>query len=312
MRGAPKAALAIAAALFIALIAARPAPAAPTARLGKVTYSPPDFLVGMTVTATVDLVIDGGEPEGFTLAPGAGLPAPTADADPELRSASLAKGSAGWVLSLVFVPWSPGPGRLPSMLVGSLRSPEIRYVTASVLEGKGGTAEGSARDLSPPRAQRDPPGTTLYLYGFLLLVATILFIIIAFYLWVLPGARALLARWKRREAWVAFSRTLDWLETNGGSGDAAPFYALLSRALRLYLSRRCIDGAEALTPGEFSALPPSRLPDPGFGKEVSRLLGEADLARFAGLPFAAQARLAALRRARELAKTAEEGADVRA
>jgi len=308
MRGLPRSALVVAA----ALLALWSATAAPTARLGKVTFSPTVFLVGQTVTATVDLVVDGGEPEVFSLSPGAGLPAPTADADPELRSASLAKGAAGWVLSLVFVPWSPGPGRLPSMVVGSLRSPEIRYVTASVLGGKGGANDASARDLSPPKPQRDPPGTTLYLYGFLLVAATVLFIIIAFYLWVLPGARALLARWKSREAWVALTRTLDWLETNGGSGDAAPFYALLSRAFRLYLSKRFIEEAEALTPGEFSALPPSRLPDPGFGKEVSRLLGEADLARFAGQPFAAPARLAALRRARELATTAEEGADVRA
>jgi len=247
--------------------------------------------------------------KSFDLKSGEGLPtaAPRSGeaVDPELREAILAGREGSWVLTLVFVPWSPGKGSLPPLNLPGLRVPALDYETASVL------APGD-RELEGPRPQRDPPGTILYIYGLLALLALLALAAAALVFWLIPGARALLAGWREKEAWKTLSATLDWLDDNAGGAEAAPFFALLAAAERRYLARRLVAEAEALTPAELRALPLERFPDADSREELAALLAEADRVRFGGERPGPGPRLAASGRLRALGALAEEHLDARA
>ena len=277
---------------------------AASARLGaeppKPEFLPKLFGPGEAVRAT--LLLPGIEAaSGFSLAPGQGLPA---SEDPELLDASLAKGSRGWELSILFVPWSPGPGRIPAMTLRGLALPAIPYATRSRLGAED-------RELSPPRPQREPPGSGLYLYGIagaaLLLVLASVFSIA----YLVPAGRALAARWRSGLAFRRLSKSLDFLEEGAASSEPPAFYAALSRALRLYLGERVDERAPALTARELAALPSSAFPAPGLRESAAGVFGEAELARYAGLRPRPEAMAASVRRARELAQAAEEALDAR-
>ncbi|MEI6876490.1 MAG: hypothetical protein WCL50_15325, partial [Spirochaetota bacterium] len=262
--------------LFLAcLLALGPASlaAVPTASVVASRFTPEPLRVGQRSNALVELAFAGGEPEAFSLVAGTGLPLLGADDDPELSSARLEKRGSTWLMTLVFIPWSPGPATLPALRIGDIRFPAVRYEVESALARamEAGLATGPG-EISPPRPQRDPPGTALYLYGFLGLCVALVALALSLAFWIIPGARALLARWKAREAWLALSRTLDWLESNEGVTDPAPYYALLSRSLRTFLAKRLIAEAESLTPGEMDSLPADRYPDEAFREALSALL----------------------------------------
>jgi len=274
------------------------------------SFSPSPFHVGDRVTAKARIEDSAAAPEPFQLLPGSGLP--SGGGNPELLSASLEADSTGSYLRVVFVAWSPGRGNLPSLAAGGMRFPPIAFETASVL----GPGE---RDPSPPLPQRDPPGTSVYLYSIVALLVGVALVALATVFWLLPGARALLSRLRARGAFRTLSRSLEWLEANAGVADPAPFYALLSHALRLYLARRLIEEAEALTPREIRELPALRFPDAEYRDELAELLLEADRARWgnleasgAGSVATAAGRGLAARRARRLGQASEAWFDVRA
>jgi hypothetical protein len=260
------------------------------------------FVAGQEVLLEARLEISGPEPGPFSLSPGSGLPVAELDSDPEVKAVSLSRDGSGWVLSLRFVPWSQGPGTIPQFSRGGIVFPELPFETMS-------TIASGVRDLAPLKPQREPPGMSLFLYGFAALALILVLGSVGFALWVIPAARALLARLREREAIRSLERTLDWLEANATGGDAAAFHALLAQSLRRYLARRLFPEAAALTPSELSRLPITQFPGEGFRGELAALLGETDLVRFAPWPepgLAEPARLIKVaQRARLLGRDAE-------
>ncbi|MEI6388301.1 MAG: hypothetical protein WCQ50_16895 [Spirochaetota bacterium] len=238
------------------------------------------FVVGQEVLLTARLEISGPEPEPFSLSAGSGLALAEGDANPELIAAVLSRDGSGWVLSLRFIPWAQGPGTTPPLSQGGLVFPELPFETLSTL------APGT-RELAPLKPQREPAGMSFFLYGFAALALILVFGSAGFALWVIPAARALLARLREREAIRSLERTLDWLEANAEGGDAAAFHALLAQSLRRYLARRLFPEAAALTPSELSRMPADLFPGEGFRDELAALLGETDRVRFALWPESA-------------------------
>jgi len=270
----------------------------------RMAFLPARFFVGEEVEAIALVHFDAASVEAFAAKAGAGLPVVPAQADPELRSLALSKGPDGWELRWRFVAWTPGKGRIPAMELRGLSIPAVDYQTYSVLGPQD-------RDLSPPKPQLDPPGTSLYLYGFAAFVLLLVFIAFAVVSWLLPAARSLLERRKAAQARKALARTLAWLGKELRTAKPADFYAVLARALRNYLAIRVLPGAPALTPAELAALREDCFPAPGLRDEVSDLLAESDAVRYAGAPADIPRMREAIARASKIGDTAEEALDAR-
>ncbi len=230
------------------------------------------------------------------------------EADPELRELRVSKAAAGWTISWRFVPWSPGSGVIPAMRVKGMSLPSISFSAPSLLGP-------DDRDPSPPRRQRDPPGTVLYLYG---LVGLLLLLVLggagtAAYL--VPAARALLARRRAALAFKRFAKSLDYLAAEADQAEPAYFFAALSRAFRLYLGTRVLPEAPALTAVEIETLPEEAFPAPATKEKAAALVALADKVRYGGdfgasgepTPLARRAVLmAAAAEARSIAEANEE------
>ena len=284
------------AAIVLVLLSASSA----AAEAAKPEFAPSSFDPGEVVRATL-LLPDLGARESFRLERGQGLPE---GEDPELLDLELAKAAKGWELRVRFVPWSPGPGRIPPLSIRGLGLPPITYTTGSRV----GAGE---REVSPSRPQREPPGTALYLYG--IAGAAIVFALglFASLAWLLPAARAALERWQSAQAFRRLCDRLDFLAAGAAEAEPADFYAALARAFRLYLGERIEEAAPALTATELAAMPSSAFPATGLRDEAAGILFEADSARYAGARPGAAAMAAAARRAREMARAAEEALDAR-
>jgi hypothetical protein len=270
----------------------------------RVAFLPARFFVGEEVEAIALVRFDAASVEAFAAKAGAGLPVVSAQADPELRSLSLSKGPDGWELRWRFVAWTPGKGRIPAMELRGLSIPAVDYQAYSVLGPQD-------RDLSPPKPQLDPPGTSLYLYGFAAFVLFLVFVVFAVVSWLLPAARALLERRKAAQARKTLARTLAWLGKDLKTARPADFYAVLARALRNYLAIRVLPGAPALTPAELAALREDSFPAPGLRDEVSDLLAESDAVRYAGDKADLPRMREAIARASKIGDLAEEALDAR-
>ncbi len=268
--------------------------------LRRLAFTPTVFHVGEEVE--VIALIDTRRGEPFLLKAGDGLPEIGEGADPELHEARLVKTEQGWEYRVRFVPWTPGRSAIPPLVAkGGAPLPALPYTVASVLEP-------GDREPSPPKPQRDPPGTALYLYGFVGLVLALAAMAAAIVLYALPGARSLIAQAIAAQAFRTLSRSLAYLERSADNATATDFYAVLSRALRLYLAARSVPEAPALTPTELQGLPEARFPAPGLRDEAARLFAEADGVRFGGLASGPDTLRDAVRRARALAKRFEEAA----
>ena len=289
--------------LALALLAAPALSAAPVT-VDRVAFLPARFFVGEEVEAIALVHFDAASIEAFAAKAGAGLPVVPAQADPELRSLSLSKGPDGWELRWRFVVWTPGKGRIPALELRGLSIPAIDYQAYSVLGPQD-------RDLSPPKPQLDPPGTSLYLYGFAAFALLLVFIVFAVVSWLLPAARTLLERRKAAQARKALARTLAWLGKELRTAKPADFYAVLARALRNYLSVRVLPGAPALTPAELASLREDCFPAPGLRDEVSDLLAESDAVRYAGDKADLPRMREAIARASKIGDLAEEALDAR-
>ncbi len=242
----------------------------------SLAYIPASYSPGEELVAQATILPEAGEKlEALDLKAGAGLPAQGPEADPEIRELRISRAGAIWQLSLRFVPWSPGRLLVPAIRVKGLQIPAIPYSAISVLGSED-------RDPSPPRRQRDPPGTALFLYGFagLLLVLVLGGAGVAAYL--VPAARALLARRRAAQAFRRFVTSLDYLAAEAGSAAPASFFAALSRAFRLYLATRVLPSAPALTAAEISALPDTAFPAPATKDRAAAFFAQADRARFGG------------------------------
>ncbi len=269
------------------------------------------YSAGDEVILQAPILPDGGETlAALDLKPGSGLPAQAGDADPELRWLKLSQAQGGWTLSLCFVPWSPGAGRLPALRAGGVSIPALPYAALSLLGPED-------RDPSPPRPQRVPPRTALYLYGSagVLVALVLLALLVAFYL--VPAARTLLARRRAAQAFRRLEKSLDYLESEAESADPAAFFAALSRALRLYLAARALPSAPALTASEIALLPELDFPAPGTRDRAAALIARGDRARYGGETPArggassGQELALAAREARAIGQETEEAIDAR-
>ena len=250
--------------------------AAATLDARSLAYLPLRYSPGEEVLAQAILVPAASEkPEAMDLKPGSGLPKPGDDADPELRELRLARTADGWLLSLRFVPWSPGPLSVPALQVKGLRIPAFPYSAVSVLGPED-------REPSPPRRQRDLPGTALYLYGFLGLLAALVLGAAGTAAYLVPAARSLLARRRAAQAFRRFAASLEYLEAEAAGAGSAAFFAALSRAFRNYLEARVVPAAPALTAAEIAALPDDAFPAPATKGRTAAFFARADRLRYGG------------------------------
>jgi hypothetical protein len=233
---------------------------------------------------------------------GSGLPTQGEEADPELRELRISRTAAGWRLSLRFIPWSPGALFVPEKRIEGMLIPAFPYSAVSILGPED-------RDLSPPRRQRDPPGTALYLYGLAGMLVALALGAAAAAAYLVPAARALLARRRAAQAFRRFAASLEHLEAEAGSAEPAAFFAALSRVFRIYLSSRALPGLSALTAPEIAALPETVFPAPATKRRTASLLAYADRVRFGGGPGPATdhgALESAVGEAREIGEATEE------
>jgi hypothetical protein len=195
----------------------------------------------------------------------------TKDDGPRILSASLMERSGAPLLVVRFVAWRPGQGSIPSMSVGGLVTPPLKYSCSSAL-AEGGT--------EPPQAigQLDPPGLfpRLYLIGGLALLSTVALVI---------GAAKLvpwLRRLKARKTFARVRREYDALlaRLEGGRGSTAAWTELCA-GLRLFLSRRTGLDWMAITSVEAAALPADCAPGQ-VQPAAAAILAMGDEARFAG------------------------------
>jgi hypothetical protein len=289
--------------LAVLLLLLGPPLGAASLKIEKLAFLPAHFVVGEEAEAFVLVSSGSDEPQAFSVKIGAGLPAPTGEANPELRRASLAKTGDGWELRIRFIAWTPGKGRLPALRLGGNDIPALPYEVSSVL------LPGD-KEPRPPKPQLDPPGTTVYLYGFLGFVLVLGLAIFALVVWVFPAALALLERRRAGEARKALARSVTWLSKGLAQGlaQAEPpaFYAALARALRLYLAERVLSSAPALTARELAALPEELFPAQGLRDEAAGLLGESEKVRYGGETVDLSAMRDALARTSRLGDAAEE------
>jgi hypothetical protein len=286
--------------------------AAATLDLESLGYLPIHYFAGDDVVATVTLIPAPGEkllplnlgpPEIRKLL---GLPGEAENPDPEIESLKLERSDSLWKLTLRFRPWSPGSGSLSAFKVRGIAIPPLPYAAASVLGPED-------RELSPPRPQADPPGTALYLYGFLGSLLLLGLGIAGWAAYLLPASRALIARRKAALAFKRLERRLDYLEAESGTADPAAFYAALCRSLRLYLAARFLPEAPALTAAEVSRLPEEAFPASATKDRTAALLSGADEARYGAFcdSITREALVAAAAEARAIAGANEEALGAR-
>jgi hypothetical protein len=292
----------LALALPFSLVAGRELDAA-TLDARSLAFVPFRYSAGDEVTVQAAIVPEAGEqPIPLDLRPGAGLRAQGEEADPELRELRLSRTAEGWLLALRFVPWSPGPGSIPELRIKGLVIPSLPYTALSLIGPED-------RDPSPPRPQADPPGIALYLYGFAALLVILALGAAGGSAYLVPAARAIIARRRAAQAFRRFDKSLDYLTSGAGAADPAAYFAALTRTLRLYLAARALPEAPALTSRELSSLPESAFPAPATRDRTAALVARADRARYGGdLPEGARLRvlLEAAEEARAIGQANEE------
>jgi hypothetical protein len=233
-----------------------------------VEFDPPYFVAGQGVAMYARL--DAGTSSWRAETLSSGLPGGQ-DGDPRILSASLLERSGAPLLVVRFVAWRPGQGSLPSMNVGGLVTPPLKYSCSSALAEAG-------TEPPQPIGQLDPPGlfARLYLIGGLALVSAIVSVIGAARF--VPWLRLL----KARKAFARVRRDYDELLSRLGRGKgSAAAWAELCAGLRLFLSRRTGLDWLALTSVEAARLPPDCVPGE-VQPAAAAILSMGDEARFAG------------------------------
>ena len=242
----------------------------------SLTYLPASYSPGEEVVVEAILAAEGAEKFAeMDLKAGAGLPKQDAASEVELRGLWLSRTATGWLIRLRFVPWSPGALMIPAQRIKGILIPAIPYSAITVLGPED-------RDPSPPRRQRDLPGTALYLYGLLGILIAIALAALGTAFYLVPAARALLARRRAAQAFRRFVTSLDYLEAESGTADGTAFFSALLRACRLYLASRGLPEAPALTATEIAAVSDHAFPAPATKPRVAALFAKADRLRYGG------------------------------
>jgi len=101
-------------------------------------------------------------------------------------------------------------------------------------------------------------------------------------IYLIPAARSLLARRRAGLAFKRLEKSLDYLVEGAESADPSPFFAALSRALRLYLTVRVLPEASTLTAAELASLPETAFPASATRGRAAALIARADRVRYGG------------------------------
>lgn len=289
-----------------ALASVGPAGLVAASLAGTPSYIPASYGPGEEVTVIAPVAPAIGESlSELELKPGAGLPARSGTADPELLALKIARNGAGWEMRIRFVPWSPGRGIVAGVAASGAALPSLPYEAVSRLGPED-------RDPTSPRPQRFPPGAAVALYGFAGVLIALGLAAFAFVAYLIPASRALLARWRAGQAFKRLGKSLDFLAAHAGPADPAAYTAALAGALRVYLSARVSPEIPALTPGELAALPDATFPAPATRDRAASLLAWSDEVRFGGASALAAELEAAAERARGIAAENEEALLARA
>ena len=155
-----------------------------------------------------------------------------------------------------FQAYAPGLLRLPVLKIGNQEFSALNVRISSILDGEGG-GDMVLSDPAPPMAV---PGTLVIVYGSIIAVIFLLFIVLYLGIWGIPYFRAS-RKWRYRKlALRALQRSLHKMKhsiaKNGvPAGKGNDLLADLSREFRKFL--RLISGANCLTmvPKEFLSLP---------------------------------------------------------
>jgi hypothetical protein len=160
----------------------------------------------------------------------------------------LQRFEGGWRALVDFTAYAPGEVELPRIEAGGVVLSDLKVPIASILDTEGGVAE-----LSPLAGALAAPGTTLLVYGsVILLIVTVL---VGAFLFLRGPALIAEALERRRRALVARSmrRVTTRLAENLDTMDQTEFISILFSELRSYLTYRTGVGYIALTPREFPA-----------------------------------------------------------
>lgn len=236
--------------------------------LEAVRFTPPEFHVGEQVELRITL----GVPEDVPVIPPSELPEISWVT---LRDFEVIRNGALTDIRILFASFQPGLRTLPAFDLGGIRLEPIKVHTTSVL------------DVDPPPFQDAAgqlllPGTAFFLIlGIaLLLIVPVLILSLGPRLKGLPAE--ILARRRYKRPLERLNRVLSDLKSGKRTGQGDPFYSLLTRELRIYLSSRTGKDFLSATTGEFGCRLGQVVPDTDLTREISRLLIRGDEARFGG------------------------------
>ncbi len=253
-------------ATLVAVLLAGAVSAHAEVRVLGVEFDPPEFTVGQEVTMSLswDAAGQHWQPERIS----EGLP--VSANGPTLLWAETFERRGRPVLSIGFIAWQPGVSALPALRLSGREFPSIPLKAVPILNSVG-------RAAPEPFAQLEPGGlrSQLYLMAGSALALGLFALFAA--LKLLPWLRALLAHWAFLRARKEFDGVLRYLRDAGEQG--ADAWAVLSRALKRYLSSRSTVDFLPLTSGEIASLPLDRVVG-GVLPDAAAILIAGDYLRF--------------------------------
>jgi len=176
--------------------------------------------------------------------------------DMVIRRIELERRGGGSRLLIDFIPYAPGNLSLPPI---ELLSPEAGVLKLEGLQAQvASILNPSQMALSEPAAPLAVPGTSLLVYGSIILVLVLFFAGIGASLWGRRHFRSLWERFRRRHLIKVMAKFLRRLEQEGDlekSGKANYYLTLLSGEFREFLSLFTGVNCRSLSSGEFMELP---------------------------------------------------------
>ena len=253
--------------LILVLTAALPFGAAAQTTVSSIEFTPPTFYVGDRVVMSLELSLDRplalNEPEEL----------PESDWAEILQISAGSEGRTAAV-TVTFIPFAPGTRTLPDLNLGALTLTDLKVPTRSVLDDR---HEG-VRSL---RGQLLLPGTRLAVALILALLAMAPFL----------GFNLVRQIWKQfihlQEVWRMgrparkLRRILKNLRLQIGDQGASTWFAVLTDALRTYLSARTGRDCTSATTAEIAEMPVFSDSE-GPASRILDVLRDGDMVKFAG------------------------------
>lgn len=186
-----------------------------------------------------------------------------------------------------FVPFEAGPIMLPEIEAGSFTLPAEPVTVASILAGR-------PAELAPIRDQAELPGTKIFLYGTVGLIALACLAAFLILKYGLAFLRALVESYRENQPYKIMQRTLRHLADEVDVLDSAAFYDILLAELRGYLSFRLKMNCRSRTTSELRTFFTTLELNANDAARLSSVFASGDLVKFAGSPVSRAAKLEGL------------------